>query len=94
MKAVMSFLGQQENDRLSARLLPIATDLSSLSNPSDRKEFFIGISLAILSSVFIGSSFILKKKGLIKQTHTTSHGRYRAGQLYCTSSLRTVRSFG
>ena len=30
------------------------------------KDFFIGLTLAILSSFFIGSSFILKKKGLIK----------------------------
>ncbi len=29
-------------------------------------DFYIGLSLAIASSFFIGSSFILKKKGLIK----------------------------
>jgi hypothetical protein len=29
-------------------------------------QFFIGICLAFLSSLFIGSSFILKKKGLLK----------------------------
>ncbi len=29
-------------------------------------QFFIGIFLALLSSLFIGSSFILKKKGLLK----------------------------
>lgn len=29
-------------------------------------EFYIGLGLAISSSVFIGSSFIIKKKGLIR----------------------------
>ncbi|CAF0729014.1 unnamed protein product [Adineta steineri] len=29
-------------------------------------EFFIGISLVLLSSLFIGSSFVLKKKGLLQ----------------------------
>lgn len=29
-------------------------------------EFYIGLGLAISSSVFIGSSFIIKKKALIK----------------------------
>ncbi|CAF0841569.1 unnamed protein product [Adineta steineri] len=29
-------------------------------------DFFIGISLALLSNLFIGSSFVLKKKGLLK----------------------------
>ena len=29
-------------------------------------DFYFGLSLAILSSLFIGSSYILKKKGLIK----------------------------
>ncbi|CAF0854143.1 unnamed protein product [Adineta steineri] len=32
-------------------------------------EFFIGISLALLSYLFIGSSFVLKKKGLLKLTN-------------------------
>lgn len=30
------------------------------------REFYIGLGLAISSSVFIGSSFIIKKKGLIR----------------------------
>ncbi|CAF0783044.1 unnamed protein product [Adineta steineri] len=32
-------------------------------------EFFIGISLALLSYLFIGSSFVLKKKALLKLTN-------------------------
>lgn len=34
------------------------------------RDFYIGLSLAIISSLFIGSSFILKKKGLIKLSST------------------------
>ena len=30
------------------------------------ENFYIGLTLALLSSFFIGSSFILKKKGLLK----------------------------
>lgn len=42
-----------------------------------RKEFYIGLSLAVSSSVFIGASFILKKKGLLR---LASKGSTRAGQ--------------
>lgn len=40
-------------------------------------QFTIGISLALISSLFIGSSFILKKKGLLKLTIYS--GAIRAG---------------
>lgn len=39
---------------------------------------FVGVVLALLSSVFIGTSFILKKKGLQKQQ--SSFGHLRAAQ--------------
>lgn len=42
-----------------------------------RKDFYIGLSLAVSSSVFIGASFILKKKGLLR---LASKGSTRAGQ--------------
>ncbi|KAJ0049798.1 hypothetical protein NL108_003567 [Boleophthalmus pectinirostris] len=42
-----------------------------------RKEFYIGLSLAVSSSIFIGASFILKKKGLLR---LASKGSTRAGQ--------------
>lgn len=29
-------------------------------------EFYVGLLLAVSSSIFIGTSFILKKKGLLK----------------------------
>jgi hypothetical protein len=40
-------------------------------------QFTIGVSLALLSSLFIGSSFILKKKGLLKLA--VHNGSVRAG---------------
>ena len=33
---------------------------------SDLRDFYIGLFLAMSSSIFIGTSFILKKKGLLK----------------------------
>ena len=41
-------------------------DTSSLHVLKTSRDFYIGLSLALLSSFFIGSSFILKKKGLLK----------------------------
>ncbi|XP_062411339.1 magnesium transporter NIPA2 isoform X2 [Sardina pilchardus] len=40
-------------------------------------DFYIGLGLAISSSIFIGGSFILKKKGLLRLART---GSTRAGQ--------------
>lgn len=44
----------------------------------NRLDFYIGLSLAVSSSVFIGASFILKKKGLLR---LASKGSMRAGKL-------------
>jgi len=41
------------------------------------KDFYTGLTLALMSSFFIGSSFIIKKKGLLKLVTTSST---RAGQ--------------
>ncbi|RCN52770.1 hypothetical protein ANCCAN_01147 [Ancylostoma caninum] len=38
------------------------------SVPSKMSDFYIGLALAVSSSLFIGSSFIIKKKALIKVT--------------------------
>ncbi|XP_076345059.1 magnesium transporter NIPA2-like isoform X2 [Tachypleus tridentatus] len=40
------------------------------------QNFYIGLSLAVSSSVFIGASFIIKKKGLLK---ISREGQIRAG---------------
>lgn len=42
----------------------------------DNTDFYTGLGLAISSSVFIGTSFIIKKKGLRK---ATSNSGTRAG---------------
>ena len=41
-------------------------------------NFSIGVFLAIASSLFIGTSFILKKKGLLRLS--SHHGAIRAGK--------------
>ncbi|XP_022788261.1 magnesium transporter NIPA2-like [Stylophora pistillata] len=43
----------------------------------DNRDFYTGLGLAISSSVFIGTSFIIKKKGLLKVTNSSGT---RAGQ--------------
>ena len=42
------------------------TDDGYVANPDSNKDFVIGLSLAISSSLFIGASFIFKKKGLLR----------------------------
>lgn len=51
--------------------------MNDSSQTVNSPQFFIGIFLALLSSLFIGSSFILKKKGLLKLNN--SNGSIRAG---------------
>ncbi|XP_038055324.1 magnesium transporter NIPA2-like isoform X2 [Patiria miniata] len=44
-------------------------------DPNSMRDFYIGLTLAVSSSVFIGSSFIIKKKALIKiSTYATRAG--------------------
>lgn len=52
-----------------------STNLNELYNQT---EFYIGLALAISSSFFIGSSFIIKKKALI-QLNRTGNLRASAG---------------
>jgi hypothetical protein len=51
----------------------------SLVNPNEQRDFYIGLFLAISSTIFIGTSFILKKKGLLKLARTANA---RAGMSY------------
>lgn len=48
----------------------------SLSQQLTQREFYIGLGLAVSSSLFIGSSFIIKKVALIKLSRI---GEVRAG---------------
>lgn len=52
---------------------------SSLTMAQDRGkyDFYIGLALAVSSSIFIGGSFILKKKGLLRLARK---GSTRAGR--------------
>uniref|UniRef100_A0A7N4PP74 NIPA like domain containing 1 n=2 Tax=Sarcophilus harrisii TaxID=9305 RepID=A0A7N4PP74_SARHA len=61
----------QENQNSSG------TNLSISTSAENRYSLFLGLVLAISSSVFIGSSFILKKKGLLE---LAKKGITRAGQ--------------
>uniref|UniRef100_S4RKF7 NIPA magnesium transporter 2 n=2 Tax=Petromyzon marinus TaxID=7757 RepID=S4RKF7_PETMA len=49
----------------------------SMEGGKDKYGFYVGLGLAISSSLFIGGSYILKKKGLLKLAKT---GSTRAGQ--------------
>lgn len=51
------------------------TSINDLEELYSQKEFYIGLGLAISSSFFIGSSFIIKKKALI---HLNRSGNLRA----------------
>ncbi|XP_038631427.1 magnesium transporter NIPA2 isoform X1 [Scyliorhinus canicula] len=50
---------------------------STVANAALGYHFYVGLALAISSSIFIGSSFILKKKGLLR---LSGKGVIRAGQ--------------
>lgn len=54
---------------------PKPTSLNNLSELYNQTEFYIGLGLAVSSSFFIGSSFIIKKKALI---HLNRTGNLRA----------------
>lgn len=65
------------------------TNASSLTMGQDRGkyDFYIGLGLAISSSIFIGGSFILKKKGLLR---LAKKGSTRAGTDPLKKHLRRV----
>ena len=44
--------------------------------PKNMRDFYIGLFLACSSSIFIGTSFILKKKGLLRLSHRA--GKFRS----------------
>ncbi|KAI2534263.1 NIPAL1 isoform 6, partial [Pan troglodytes] len=52
-------------------------NLSISANVENKYSLYVGLVLAVSSSIFIGSSFILKKKGLLQ---LASKGFTRAGQ--------------
>ncbi|KAL7741462.1 hypothetical protein ACLKA6_000784 [Drosophila palustris] len=51
------------------------SDATSLMDPYSNTDFYIGVGLAVSSCFFIGSSFIIKKKALLRLSR---HGEVRA----------------
>lgn len=55
-----------------------SSELEELSQvPHMIYNFYVGLGLAISSSIFIGASFVIKKKGLLK---LNIQGQTRAGK--------------
>lgn len=57
-------------------------DTLSSDGGQSSKEFIIGLTLAISSSAFIGSSFIIKKKGLLRVARSSSSRAGSGGYAY------------
>lgn len=74
--------GLQQGQILPSPLTPMdgtfnETSLRPSTPARSQYQLYIGLALAVSSSIFIGSSFILKKKGLLK---LATKGAPRAGQ--------------
>ena len=52
-------------------LSAVVTTAQTRNTDADNRDFYTGLGLAISSSVFIGTSFIIKKKGLLKVTRSS-----------------------
>ena len=52
--------------------------VDEIGDEDSYRNFYIGLGLAISSSVFIGSSFIIKKKGLLRVAQSSG---VRAGNV-------------
>lgn len=60
-----------------------------MSQGRGKYDFYIGLGLAMSSSVFIGGSFILKKKGLLRLARK---GSMRAGRWCRGDGVTSVRA--
>lgn len=52
------------------------------ASSSSVRDFYIGLTLAISSSVFIGTSFIIKKKGLLRVSRLSTSRAGSGGYAY------------
>jgi len=66
---------QTGQDANSASPVSATSDATSLMEPYSNTDFYIGVGLAVSSCFFIGSSFIIKKKALLRLSR---HGEVRA----------------
>ena len=62
----------------------VVTVVVEASNKKD-KDFWIGLGLAVSSSLFIGTSFIVKKKGLLRVARNSNQ---RAGLCFIVKRIR------
>lgn len=68
----LSEVTNSSNDTNSTFPLLTTTVGTPQPAPVNYRDFYIGLALALSSSFFIGSSFILKKKGLLKLVGSTT----------------------
>lgn len=63
---------------------PVLSDDSNAADPVPQytRDFYIGLALAVSSSLFIGTSFIVKKKGLLRVSRTSSARAGSGGYAY------------
>ncbi|XP_047669327.1 magnesium transporter NIPA2 isoform X2 [Tachysurus fulvidraco] len=78
---VVSGLGCSGGGQFLCSLLNVTEDhVFNMAQERGRYDFYIGLALAISSSVFIGGSFILKKKGLLRLARKGSMRAVGAGE--------------
>ncbi|KAF9935454.1 hypothetical protein FBU30_000052 [Linnemannia zychae] len=64
---------------------------SSEANPPPTYYKFIGMALAVSSGIFIGSSFVLKKKGLLRSSAIAGEGHaYLKSKLWWTGMIMMI----
>ena len=81
---VMSTVLSETPDPKPGEELP--AEVSKLDDPVPAsqysRDFYIGLALAISSSLFIGTSFIVKKKGLLRVSRTSTSRASSGGYAY------------
>eukprot|EP00111_Clytia_hemisphaerica_P011591 TCONS_00034075-protein len=60
----------------------LATTTMSTQDDEDNGDYYKGLGLALSSCIFIGTSFIVKKKGLLKVARTSSSRAGEGGYAY------------
>jgi len=75
-EATLLQAGQGQDASVSSLPSLAATSVAtSVMDPYTNTDFYIGVGLAVSSCFFIGSSFIIKKKALLRLSR---HGEVRA----------------
>ena len=61
---------------------PVLSEDSNTHVAQYTRDFYIGLALAVSSSAFIGTSFIVKKKGLLRVSRTSTSRASSGGYAY------------